>query len=111
MTLSLFDFKMHTNELISQQIESDWDRLYRNDPMRNTMYGDVTVDSRKTISVPEAGRRYFELSRGACYAAAARGDIPTIKIGRKLRVPIVAIERMLENVGTRDANAVGWGCR
>jgi hypothetical protein len=70
------------------------------------MYGDVTTDSRKTISVPEAGRRYFELSRGASYAAAARGDIPTIKIGRKLRVPIIAMERMLGSVGTRDAAEV-----
>jgi hypothetical protein len=53
----------------------------------------------KTMGVPEAGKKYFDLSRGASYAAAARGDIPTIRIGRKLRVPIVALERMLESVG------------
>jgi hypothetical protein len=41
-----------------------------------------------TISVPEAGRRYFELCRNASYDAAARGDIPTIRIGRLLRVPV-----------------------
>jgi hypothetical protein len=35
-----------------------------------------------TISVPEAGRRYFNMSRGTAYEAAHRGDIPTIKIGR-----------------------------
>jgi hypothetical protein len=35
-----------------------------------------------TISVPEAGRRYFNLSRNGAYAAAARGEIPTIKVGR-----------------------------
>jgi hypothetical protein len=52
----------------------------------------------KTISVPEAGRRYFDLSRGASYAAAARGEIPIIKIGRKIRVPIAAMERMMESV-------------
>jgi hypothetical protein len=55
--------------------------------------------SPKTMSVPEAGRRYFDLGRGASYAAAARGDIPTIRIGGKLRVPIIAIERKLELVG------------
>jgi hypothetical protein len=48
-----------------------------------------------TMAVPDAGRHYFDLSRNAAYAAAARGDIPTIRIGRKLRVPIVAVERML----------------
>jgi len=46
--------------------------------------------------VPEAGRKYFGLSRNASYAAAARGDIPTIKIGKLLRVPVRAIEQMLD---------------
>jgi hypothetical protein len=63
------------------------------------MTPELAADSPKTISVPEAGKKYFDLSRGASYAAAARGDIPTIKIGGKLRVPIVAIERKLEMVG------------
>jgi len=46
------------------------------------------MDSRpKTITVPDAGREYFGLSRNAAYAAAQRGDIPTIKIGKLLRVP------------------------
>jgi hypothetical protein len=53
----------------------------------------------KTLSVPLAGKRYFGLSRGASYAAAANGQIPTIKIGRLLRVPIVAVERLLEQAG------------
>ncbi len=54
---------------------------------------------RKTITVPEAGREYFQLSRNASYDAARRGDIPTIRIGRLLRVPIVALERKLEETG------------
>jgi hypothetical protein len=49
-----------------------------------------------TISVPEAGSRYFGLCRNAAYDAAARGEIPTIKIGRLLRVPIRALEAMLD---------------
>jgi hypothetical protein len=49
----------------------------------------------KTITVPEAGKEYFGLSRNASYAAAERGDIPTIKIGRLLRVPIRALEEKL----------------
>jgi hypothetical protein len=49
-----------------------------------------------TISVPEAGKRYFGLCRNSSYDAAKRGQIPTIKIGRLLRVPVRALERMLE---------------
>ena len=48
-----------------------------------------------TISVPEAGKRYFDLSRGASYQAAERGEIPTVRIGRLLRVPIAAMDAML----------------
>jgi len=53
----------------------------------------------KTLSVPEAGKRYFDLSRNASYDAAHRGDIPTIRVGRLLRVPVVAMERKLEGRG------------
>jgi Helix-turn-helix domain len=49
-----------------------------------------------TMSVPDAGKRYFGLSRNAAYDAAARGDIPVIRIGRLLRVPVRALERMLD---------------
>jgi hypothetical protein len=49
-----------------------------------------------TISVPEAGERYFGLGRNGSYAAAERGDIPTIKIGRLLRVPVKQMERLLD---------------
>jgi|TARA_B110000196_G_scaffold240348_1_gene208815 hypothetical protein len=53
------------------------------------------------LSVPEAGRVYLSLGRNASYEAANRGDIPTIQIGRKKVVPIRAMEKMLDDVGTR----------
>ena len=53
-------------------------------------------DKPKTLSVPEAGRMYFELSRNGSYEAARRGEIPVIRIGKKLRVPVCRLERMLE---------------
>jgi hypothetical protein len=61
------------------------------------------ADAPLTISVPEAGRRYFDLSKNASYAAAARGEIPIIKIGRLLRVPIRALERKLDAAGLEPA--------
>jgi excisionase family DNA binding protein len=59
----------------------------------------VTEEAPKTLSVPEAGRKYFNLSRDASYQAAKRGELPTIRIGRLLRVPVVAMERLLETAG------------
>jgi hypothetical protein len=50
----------------------------------------------KTLTVPDAGRIYFGLGRNASYEAAKRGDLPTIKVGRLLRVPVAAMERRLE---------------
>jgi hypothetical protein len=52
-------------------------------------------DRTKTLSVPEAGRIYFDLGMNASYEAAKRGDIPTIKIGGKIRALVPAIEQML----------------
>ena len=57
-----------------------------------------------TISVPEAGRLYFDMSRGASYQAAERGDIPTVRIGRLLRVPIKALDEMLAGAKRRSDN-------
>jgi hypothetical protein len=54
------------------------------------------MNSPKTMSVPEAGRVYFDLSRNGSYEAAKRGDIPVIRIGRLLRVPIAVLERKLD---------------
>ena len=54
---------------------------------------------RRTISVPEAGRDYLGIGRDASYEAAKRGDIPVIRIGRLLRVPVAAMERLLERAG------------
>jgi hypothetical protein len=53
-------------------------------------------DDVKTLSVPEAGRRYFGLSTNGSYDAARRGDLITIRVGRLLRVPIAAMDRRLE---------------
>jgi hypothetical protein len=56
-----------------------------------------------TIDVPEAGRLYYGLSRNASYAAAKRGDIPTIQVGRLLKVPVRAMEKRLDNPEKTEA--------
>jgi hypothetical protein len=59
------------------------------------------MEAAKTISVPEAGRRYFDLGKNASYDAAKRGEIPVIRIGGRLRVPIVALEQLLERAAAQ----------
>jgi excisionase family DNA binding protein len=60
-----------------------------------------TTTGARTISVPLAGARYLGLSRGAAYRAAAEGVIPTIRVGRLLKVPISAMEKLLESAADR----------
>ncbi|WP_426433872.1 hypothetical protein [Bradyrhizobium genosp. P] len=51
-------------------------------------------DKPLTYSVPEAGRMAC-LGRNGAYAAAERGEIPTVSFGRLLRVPAAAWEKIL----------------
>jgi hypothetical protein len=66
----------------------------------------VSTELPKTMTVPDAGRMYFDMSRNASYDAAKRGDIPTIKVGKLLRVPVRALERMLDQPKTTQAEGV-----
>jgi len=49
-------------------------------------------------TVPEAGR-LLGLSRNGSYAAAKRGDFPTIRVGRLLLVPKGPFHRLIERDG------------
>jgi excisionase family DNA binding protein len=54
---------------------------------------------RRTLTIEEAGR-VLGLGRSAAYGAAQRGEIPTLRIGRKLLVPVDQLERLLAGEGT-----------
>lgn len=58
----------------------------------------MTLDealARPTISVPDAGMVFFGLARNAAYEAAKSGDIPTIRIGGRIMVPVVPLAQKL----------------
>jgi excisionase family DNA binding protein len=55
-----------------------------------------------TISVPEAGRR-LGIGRNHAYDCARRGELPVIRLGNKLVVPLAALERMLQGRITAPA--------
>ncbi len=54
-----------------------------------------------TMSVPEAGKEYLGLGRDASYQAARRGELPIIRIGKRMIVPRIAMERMLREAGQK----------
>jgi excisionase family DNA binding protein len=47
-----------------------------------------------TVDVPIAAE-VVGISRDAAYDAARRGEIPTLRFGRRLVVPVAALRRML----------------
>jgi hypothetical protein len=51
--------------------------------------------SRPTADVKDVGRVCFDLCPAASYKAARRGDIPTIRIGGRWKVPTAALRRQL----------------
>jgi hypothetical protein len=65
----------------------------------------MTDETDKTLSIPEAGRCYYGLSRGGSYRAAERGDLPVIAVGRLKRVPIRAMERKLDEASGTNKGA------
>ncbi len=44
----------------------------------------------------EVAAGYLGISRPAAYAAARSGELPTVRIGRRLLVPTAALRRLLE---------------
>lgn len=58
----------------------------------------MTIDealSRPTISVIDAGKLFYGLGRNAAYNAAKAGEIPTIRIGGRIMVPVVPLAEKL----------------
>ena len=47
-----------------------------------------------TISVERAGK-VLGIARASAYTAARAGELPTVRIGRRLLVPVTALRRML----------------
>jgi excisionase family DNA binding protein len=67
-------------------------------PSNNDRHGDrnpASTDQRLTISVEEAGQ-LLGISRGLAYLLVNRGDIPSIRLGRRIVVPRRALHRLLD---------------
>jgi excisionase family DNA binding protein len=58
----------------------------------------TTRTKRLTMTVQEAAKK-LGIGRNQGYEAARNGQIPTIQIGKRLLVPVVALEQKLANAG------------
>ena len=61
---------------------------------RNPIVGEKWA-GRNTFTIEEAGCEILGLSRCSAYAAAKSGSIPTVRVGRRLIVPRLALEKLL----------------
>ncbi|MGH9291042.1 MAG: helix-turn-helix domain-containing protein [Acidimicrobiales bacterium] len=52
------------------------------------------ANQRLTVSVEEAAR-LLGISRGHAYALVNRGEIPSLRLGRRIVVPLGALDRLL----------------
>jgi excisionase family DNA binding protein len=58
----------------------------------------TTKPKRLTMTVGEAAKR-LGIGRNGAYEAARNGQIPTIQIGKRILVPVVALEQKLADAG------------
>ncbi len=54
------------------------------------------VSNERLVLTVEEARRLIGLSRGLMYDAIHRGEIPSIRIGRRILIPRVALQQMIE---------------
>jgi hypothetical protein len=66
---------------------------------------DLRDGTRATVTVPEASG-VLGLSPWVGYQAAQRGEIPTLRIGRRLVVPVPALLRMLDGEQVDEPTAL-----
>lgn len=59
---------------------------------------------KRVLTVGEAAKE-LRLSRNATYEACASGQIPSIRIGRRILIPKEAFERMLSEPGKQPEAA------
>ena len=60
------------------------------------------TQDRLTVTVEEAGRM-LGISRGLAYELVRRGDLPHIRLGRRLVVPVRQLEALVDGRATRPS--------
>jgi excisionase family DNA binding protein len=59
-----------------------------------------TIDRRLCVTVPEAAKM-LGISRNFCYQLVREGKLPSIRFGKRILIPLAALEKMLEEGGVQ----------
>jgi len=59
------------------------------------------LDSRTTLTIEEISLT-LGIGRNTAYQAVRTGEIPSIRIGRRILVPVAAFEKMLLEAGRKE---------
>lgn len=65
----------------------------------------LTRDAPPAVLTVEEAAKLLRIGRGPAYEAVRRGEIPSVKLGRTIRVPRAALLSMLEANGDGDEDA------
>lgn len=55
----------------------------------------------KVVMTVEEAAEHLQISRPSAYQAVKKGEIPVIRIGRRILVPIAALDKLLESAGSK----------
>ena len=55
----------------------------------------------KVVYTVEEAAEVLKISRPSAYLAVKKGEIPVIRIGRRILVPVVALSKLLESAGSK----------
>ncbi len=98
ITVTQLDWWNAHSDAFSEAVAvAEWDELH----VERRSVGPVIEErpvQRLTMTVEEAAV-VLGISRATAYDAVSRGEIPCIRIGRRILIPKVALERLLEGAG------------
>ena len=92
----------HSDVLTEAVALIEWDELH----VERRTVGPVIEErppQRLTMTVEEAAV-VLGIPRATAYNAVSRGEIPCIRIGRRILIPKVALERLLDGAGEARAD-------
>jgi len=96
ITVTQLDWWNAHSDALSEAV-AEWDELH----VERRTVGPVIEErppQRLTMTVEEAAV-VLGISRATAYDAVSRGEIPCIRIGRRILIPKVALERLLDGAG------------
>ena len=64
----------------------------------------MTLEEEFDIEIPDEAAEKLQISRPSAFRGIKKHEIPHIRIGRRMLVPVAALEKLLENAGTVKVN-------